>query len=174
MTDSENTHFRETVDQLAQTAKQLTHADRSALWVVDPRNHELWAPMLLSNGSWQDVRLEAGQGYVGSVLTTGERLNIPFDLYDDAASALTQNNDRKTGYRTCSLLFVPTYSSTQEIIGIIQLVNKSRDGQFPAYNPADWPQAPDCFHASFDRQDEKAILELTIEIRRLFKDVQGG
>jgi len=36
---------------------------------------------------------------------------------------------------------------------VTQLVNKKRQGTFPPYNPKDWPQAPDCWKASFEQSD---------------------
>jgi PAS domain-containing protein len=40
-------------------------------------------------------------------------------------------------------------------VGVTQLVNKKKQGDFPPYNPADWPKVPDCWKASFDRSDQE-------------------
>ena len=67
---------------------------------------KLWTTIQFENGDRQELRVEVGQGYVGKAAETGKTLNIPFDLYDDPDSEISQQVDRQTGYRTCSLLCV--------------------------------------------------------------------
>jgi adenylate cyclase len=61
------------------------------------------------------------------------------------------------------LLCMPVFNADQELIGVTQLVNKKKSGDFPHYNPADWPKAPECFQASFDRNDEEFMEAFNIQ-----------
>jgi adenylate cyclase len=94
-----------------------------------------------------------GVGFVGQVAVSGELLNIPFDLYVHPDSATSKKTDQVTRYRTCSLLCMPVYNADQELIGVTQLLNKRKKGSFEPYNPDEWPNAPECWKASFNQND---------------------
>ncbi|HEY9617367.1 MAG TPA: GAF domain-containing protein, partial [Microcoleaceae cyanobacterium] len=145
----------EIIGRVMEAAKKLMNADRSTLWLLDHDTQELWTRIVFEDGSDRELRVQVGQGFAGKVAATREPLNIPFDLYEHPDSETAQNTDQKTGYRTCSLLCMPVWSPDGELLGVTQLVNKRRQGEFPDYDPADWPQAPECFQASFDRNSQK-------------------
>lgn len=148
----------EFLERVMEAAKKLMNADRSTLWLLDSDSNELWTKIPIKNGkevSEQELRIKVGQGYAGKVAATGEPLNIPFDLYQQPGSETSKQTDQVTGYRTCSLLCMPVRSPDGELLGVTQLVNKRKPGEFPEYNPADWPAAPECFKASFDANSQK-------------------
>ncbi len=58
---------------------------------------------------------------------------------------------------------MPVFNSDQELIGVTQLVNKKKSGDFPAYNPNHWPEAPEIFQASFDHNDEEFMEAFNIQ-----------
>ncbi|MBD1896068.1 GAF domain-containing protein [Coleofasciculus sp. FACHB-129] len=145
----------EVLGRVMDAAKKLMNADRSTLWLIDREADELWTKIPFEDGSVRDLRVKVGQGFAGKVAASGETLNIPFDLYDHPDSETAKKTDQKTGYRTCSLLCMPVFSPDGELLGVTQLVNKKKPGVFPEYNPDHWPEAPECFKASFDGNSEK-------------------
>jgi GAF domain-containing protein len=138
-----------------EAAKKLMNADRSTLWLLDRDKGELWTKIPQADGTLKEMRVPVGVGFAGKVAQTGETLNIPFDLYKHPDSDNSKKFDQVTGYRTCSLLCMPVWSPDGELLGVTQLVNKRKPGEFPEYNPANWPKAPECFKASFDANSEK-------------------
>lgn len=46
---------------------------------------------------------------------------------------------------------------------LANLLIKKKTGDFPPYNPIYWPQAPECFQASFDRNDEEFMEAFNIQ-----------
>lgn len=136
-------------------AKKLMNADRTTLWLLDEATRELWTKIPFGDGSMQEIRIPVGRGFAGLVAETQVSLNIPFDLYDHPDSATAQKTDQQTGYRTCSLLCMPIWNPEGKLLGVTQLINKRRQGNFPPYNPSHWPQAPECFQASFDANSER-------------------
>ncbi|MBE9066944.1 GAF domain-containing protein, partial [Leptolyngbya cf. ectocarpi LEGE 11479] len=136
-------------------AKHLMNADRVTLWLIDDTKQELWCNLLYKNGEVKEMRVPMGEGYAGSVAQTGEPLNIGFDLYDHPKSSRSKSTDQATGYRTCSLLCMPVRDRNGKLLGVTQLVNKRRQGNFPPYDPNTWPKAPACFQASFDNTSQK-------------------
>ncbi|MBD0347318.1 MAG: GAF domain-containing protein, partial [Coleofasciculus sp. Co-bin14] len=145
---SESLDSDEILGRVMDAAKKLMNADRSTLWLLDRDANELWTKVAFEDGSVRELRVQVGQGYAGQVAATCEPLNIPFDLYEHPDSETSKKTDQKTGYRTCSLLCMPVFSPDGELLGVTQLINKKKPGEFPEYNPADWPKAPECFKAS--------------------------
>jgi adenylate cyclase len=148
---SSSLNLEETLNRVMNEAKKLMNADRSTLWLLE--GDELWAKILQSDGNYKEIRAKVGQGYVGKVAASGKPLNIPFDLYKDPESIFSQELDQSNGYRTCSLLCLPIFNGDRELIGVTQLVNKRKSGEFSEYNPSNWPDAPECWKASFNRSD---------------------
>ena len=148
---SSSLNLEDTLNTVMNEAKKLMNADRSSLWLLE--GNELWAKILQSDGNYKEIRVKVGQGYVGKVAASGKPLNIPFDLYNNPDSVISQEIDQSNGYRTCSLLCLPIFNGDRELIGVTQLVNKRKSGEFSEYNPMDWPHAPECWKASFNRSD---------------------
>ncbi len=153
----------ETLKKVMEESQILMNADRSTVWLLDNEHNELWTKILRPDDTLQEIRIPKGAGFAGQVATTGKPLNIPFDLYDNPNSQTAKQADKKTGYRTCSLLCMPVFNTDDELIGVTQLINKKKQGHFPLYNPADRPQAPDYWKASFDRNDQEFMEAFNIQ-----------
>jgi adenylate cyclase len=155
--------LEDTLNRVMAEAKELMNADRSTLWLIDRDRNELWTKITQDNGLPKELRVPMGKGFAGIVAASGKKLNIPFDLYEHPDSETAKAMDIETNFRTCSLLCMPVFNSYQELIGVTQLVNKKKLGEFPPYNPANWPDAPECFQASFDHNDEKFMEAFNIQ-----------
>jgi adenylate cyclase len=155
--------LEDTLKRVMDEAKELMNADRSTLWLIDSDRHELWTTITQDNGLKKELRVPIGKGFVGMVAASGQKLNIPFDLYEHPDADTAKQMDQKNQYRTCSLLCMPVFNADQELIGVTQLVNKKKSGNFPPYNPDTWPKAPECFQASFDRNDEEFMEAFNIQ-----------
>ncbi|WP_432811552.1 GAF domain-containing protein [Pantanalinema sp. GBBB05] len=152
----------ETLKRVMDEAKQLMNADRSTLWLIDHDRNEIWTKIVIADGSLKELRFPIGVGFAGQVAASGEVLNIPFDLYSHEGANIAKKTDQSSGYRTCSLLCMPVLADG-ELIGVTQLVNKKKQGEHPAYDPADWPQAPECWKASFNRSDQEFMEAFNIQ-----------
>ncbi|MEM8641144.1 MAG: GAF domain-containing protein [Cyanobacteria bacterium P01_G01_bin.54] len=146
---------KEIISRVMEAAKRLMNADRSTLWLLDEETDELWTELPFEDGSLREIRIPVGKGFAGQVAATGKPLNIPFDLYGHPDSATAKQTDQQSGYRTCSLLCMPVWSPEGDLLGVTQLINKRRQGDYPDYDPDDWPDAPECFQDSFDANSQK-------------------
>jgi adenylate cyclase len=158
-----NLDLEDTLNRVMDEAKRLMNADRVTLWLLDPHKDELWTKILMSDGNFKEVRMPKNSGFVGLAASSGEPLFIPFDLYEHPESGTAKKMDQITGYRTCSMLCLPLFNNNKELIGVTQLVNKRRQGEFAVYNPQDWPKAPDCWKASFQRSDLEFMKAFNIQ-----------
>lgn len=141
------------LQRIMEAAKKLMNADRSTLWLVDRDRGDLWTE-LPEKGV---IRCPIGVGFAGAVAEAGKPTIIPFDLYDNPHAENAKKTDEQTHYRTCSLLCMPVFSPDGELLGVTQLVNKRKPGNFPDYDPSIWPEVPDYFKASFDKNDRQSM-----------------
>ncbi|MEG4515593.1 MULTISPECIES: GAF domain-containing protein [unclassified Microcoleus] len=154
--------LEDTLKSVMDQAAKLMNADRSTLWLIDEDKDELWTKIPTAD-SVKELRIPRTAGFAGIVAESGEPLLIPFDVYDDPRAETSKKTDPQTNYRTCSMLCMPVFNADQKLIGVTQLVNKKRQGEYPPYNPEDWPHAPDQWKASFNRNDLEFMKAFNIQ-----------
>ena len=156
--------LEDTLKRVMDQAQELMNADRSTLWLIDEDKNELWTKILITTGQLQEIRMPRTAGFAGIVAQSGEPLLIPFDVYDDPRAENAKKIDQQTGYRTCSMLCMPVFNSDHKLIGVTQLVNKKRQqGEYPPYNPEEWPHPPEQWKASFNRNDMEFMKAFNIQ-----------
>ncbi|BBH21458.1 hypothetical protein Back11_28030 [Paenibacillus baekrokdamisoli] len=103
---------------MADMGREMILADRCTVWLIDHTRDELFTT--IAHGV-NEIRIPLGTGFVGHTVVTGEPL-----LIDDAYSDVRHNaeNDRRTGYRTKSIITVPFVGNDGTIIGAYQAINK--------------------------------------------------
>ena len=109
---------------IGKTAEVLD-AERATLFLYDQARDELWSKTAdqLEIG---EIRFRIGVGIAGDVARTRTVANVA-DAYADPR--FNQDFDKQTGFRTRSVLCMPLSGSHQELIGVIQVLNKkSRTG----------------------------------------------
>jgi HD-GYP domain-containing protein (c-di-GMP phosphodiesterase class II) len=104
---------------------KVMEADRSSLFLVDRERNELWSK-IAQGLEVREIRIKIGMGISGYVAQTGKTVNIQ-DAYNDPR--FNQETDKRTGYRTRTILCVPMLNKLNEVIGVLQVLNK-RDGVF--------------------------------------------
>lgn len=112
--------IEESLELIADEAKRLVDAERCSLFIVDKDDKMLWTR--LSDGIGRIV-ISTDSGVVGETYKKKEA-QIVNDPYNDPR--FLQNIDKKSGYTTKNILAVPIFDSQREVIGVIQLLNKSR------------------------------------------------
>lgn len=100
-------------------------ADRGTLYIVDDEKKELWSKVLQGK-DMVEIRLPIGKGIAGCVAETGETINI-VDAYND--KRFNPEIDRKSGYKTHTMLCMPMRTKVGKIIGVFQLLNR-KGGKF--------------------------------------------
>ncbi|MBI5639068.1 MAG: GAF domain-containing protein [Nitrospirae bacterium] len=106
--------------KIMETSTDILNADRSTLFLHDEKTGELWS--LIAQGTENvQIRFPSNAGIAGTVFTRGETINIP-DAYADLR--FNKEIDKKTGYRTHSILCMPIINKAGKIIGVTQVLNK--------------------------------------------------
>ena len=111
---------------ITEQTPKLMDCDRCTVYMVDRAKHELWS----MHGA-VEIRVPIGKGLAGSVGDTGKVINIA-EAYED--DRFDQSFDKKTGYRTKTILCTPILDDTGHTIGVIQLINKNSGEVFDDYD----------------------------------------
>jgi GAF domain-containing protein len=120
--------IEEALPTISEEAKAIVNAERCSIFMVDREGEMLWTK--LSDGIGR-IAIGIDSGIVGDTVhtKTAQMVNNP---YED--SRFLAKIDEKSGFITRNILAIPIFNSRQEVIGIIQLLNK--------------------YHGDFNEQDE--------------------
>jgi adenylate cyclase len=112
------------IHKVVEKLVEILGCDRASFFVLDRTAGELWS--MDAYGSSAEIRFPANVGLAGHVASTGEVLNIA-DAYGDPR--FNPEIDRRSGYRTRTVLAAPVLNRDGEVIGVTQAINK-KSGRF--------------------------------------------
>lgn len=115
---------------IVEKASTVVDADRTSIFVYDPARKRLWTSVAQGLGR-ERIELSLDSGVAGHVATTLSVLNIA-DAYSDPH--FNSEADRRTGYRTRSILCAPVVDSKGKLLGVIESFNKTSADQFDEHD----------------------------------------
>ena len=174
------------LDMILSQARRLTNSDAGSVYLVErganggpptglrfklAQNYSL--PNLPLHEFTVPVDHTSLSGYTAA---TGEALVIP-DVYllpDDLSYKQNRSFDEKFGYRTKSMLVIPMKTHRDEIVGVLQLLNRKRtsDTRLNAPDKVQWEVI------SYDRRSVELVTALAsqaavaIENSLLYEDIE--
>lgn len=104
--------------QIVDEAKALVGAEAASVFLVDDLGRALYSRV---NSTGGELRIPITAGIAGHVATTGEPVIIQ-DAYSD--SRFDKTVDKKTGFTTRNIMCVPLKVKKDQVIGVVQLINK--------------------------------------------------
>lgn len=131
------------LDMILSQARRITTSDAGSIYLVDKESrHDDGTPQMLrfklaQNATLPDIPLTEftvpadNASLAGYAALTGEPLVIA-DVYllpDDVSYRQNRSFDQSFGYRTRSMLVIPMKTHKDEVIGVLQLINRKRDPQ---------------------------------------------
>jgi HD-GYP domain-containing protein (c-di-GMP phosphodiesterase class II) len=155
---------------ILEKSRLVTGADAGSIYVVegearDPRGQSLHFKLSQNESISYEARQFAipvsKSSIAGAAALTRQPINIAdvYEIGDDVPYGFDRSFDQRMGYRTVSMLTVPMISAEDEVIGVIQLINKKR-------NPSSRLQASEDFLQQaipFDAQSEELLLALAAQ-----------
>ena len=118
---SEELQLRPLLLKIIEAVCEILSADRATLFLYDEAHDELWSDVALGLEESQIIRFPSSAGIAGSVFSNGKTINIT-DAYADRR--FNQAVDKKTGYRTRTILCQQVRTKAGKAIGVIQVLNK--------------------------------------------------
>jgi adenylate cyclase len=144
---------------------ELLGADRTTIFLLDDDQDELWSIVAKGDdGKPLEIRVPINQGIAGEVATFKRIVNIPFDFYDDPRSSAAKEFEKKTGYRTYTMLALPLLRDDGELVAVVQLLNKLKS----PYDPSA-PLAQIISHQGFTDEDIKVFEDFAPSIRLILE-----
>ncbi len=117
--------LNEMLKMILETALDGVNGDRGTVYLLEEEKNQLWSKVF-EGGKSVTIRLPLGKGIAGKVAETGEIMNIQ-DASKD--SRFNPEIDKKTGYKTESILCMPLRNKEKKMLGVFQLLNK-KSGPF--------------------------------------------
>ncbi len=119
------------LNQMAEASTQLLEADRASIFLWDKPNRILVGrPALGVPGG--ELRIPDDAGVVGEVLRTGESRRV---TNREVRDPVNRQVDAKLSYQTRTLAAVPLRTTSGELLGVFEVINK-KVGEFSADDEA--------------------------------------
>lgn len=131
---------------ILEKSRYITGADAGSIYVVKGEEPERFLDFKLSQNdslSFESSEFEipvSKRSIAGAAVVTRSPINIA-DVYEigpEVPYEFDRSFDRRVGYRSVSMLTMPMISAEDEVIGVIQLINKKKVPQNTLKTPSDF------------------------------------
>ena len=167
------------LDLILTYARELTNADGASIYTRDANgklNFRFWQNFSTTARSSAQKTLVGEYSIAGYVARTGEVINVhdAYEIPETAPYRFSRAVDSSIGYRTRSMLTVPLKNKGDEVVGVLQLINRKDQLNVLLSTPKD--VASHVF--PFDEQNESVALALAgqagvaLENSILYKDIE--
>ena len=110
--------------EVAKMGRDIVAADRCSVWILDSENDTLWTKVAQGVDT---LRIPAYSGIVGECILKGVP-QIINDVYSNPN--FNQSVDKKTGYKTETMMVIPIRNSSNLVVGAMQVINKQSKAGF--------------------------------------------
>ena len=158
----------EMLRRITRKAGDLLNADRTSIFLLDKQTNVLGTIVADDGaGGFLMIDIPADRGIASLAAANLEVINVPFDVYDDPRSIEAKNTDKITGYRTYTILAWPLLNKQQDLVAVVQLINKLQ----PKNNPeADLSQRIDT--KGFSQEDQAKFAKFAPSILKILEKCQ--
>jgi hypothetical protein len=108
---------------VADSTKKILDCDRASIFVYNKETSKLWTKV--AHGLEQKIEVDQNVGIVGWVFSNRKPLIVNSPYSDPRFNPET---DKKTGYRTKSIIAVPLITYSGNAVGVLEGINKNGDG----------------------------------------------
>ena len=118
------------LDELLKVIMELAvlelKAERATFYLIDRDKGQLWS-RVVQGPDLVEIRLPMGKGIAGLVASSGKVVNLP-NAYDDPH--FNPEIDQEIDSRTRAMLTIPVRNKREEVIGVLQVLNRKEAGAF--------------------------------------------
>ncbi|MFC1562591.1 HD domain-containing phosphohydrolase [candidate division KSB1 bacterium] len=172
------------LNEILLRSREITSADAGSLYMIEENEEKKkHLRFKLSHNDSLDISYEeftmpiSKKSIAGYVAVTGETLNIEdvYKLPPEKELKFNKSLDQKFGYRTKSILTIPLKNHVDEIIGVIQLINKKKNLKKLLKTPEDFANEV----IVFNKRDEDLLYALggqaavSIENNLLYRSIEN-
>ena len=118
------------LNAFAERFKTLMHVERASIFLVDHADESLVLRVAQGTEAVEgDLRIPIGTGIAGAVAESGRAVRVD-DAYQDPR--FNPELDRRTGFRTRSILCMPILDTDGDVFAVAQLINPTDGRPFQA------------------------------------------
>jgi hypothetical protein len=156
---------------VVQSFRNLIDCERCALFLMDEKTNELYFKPVgdseHSQARLKEIRFPASSGVAGWVASNKKMLNLK-NAYHDAR--FNPDVDKKTGFRTRTILCHPVLSSNNQLLGVIQMVNKKKTNPKKLQDEDKKKGYQSCFE-HFSAEDEEILGKCCLEVSKSLQEI---
>ncbi len=172
------------LDLILTQARRITQSDAGSLYLVEPTEHgakrlrfRLAQTFSKPEAPFVEFTMPVDRtSLAGYAATTGDPLVIDdaYFLPPDVEYSINRSFDERYGYRTKSMLVIPMKDHKEEVIGVLQLINRKRQFDAVLSTPADVERQV----VPFSKRTVELVTALAgqaavaIENSRLYEDIE--
>jgi len=105
--------------EVAAAARQVLHAERASVWLLDAAAQQLFIEI---SSDLDHLRVPLGAGLVGACAAARQPVNVP-DCYADPRFNVAV--DHASGFHTRCSLSLPLIDHRDELVGVMQVLNRA-------------------------------------------------
>lgn len=156
------------LNTITSTVCEALGCERASLFLYNEERNQLYT-RVVTELEIEEIRIPIDSGIAGWVARRRKTANIPVPFAD---ARWDSSFDKQTGFETRNILAVPLVSVHEgRLLGVLQLMNKSEDQQFDAFDE----QLLQCFAVHAASALERTFLIDNIRKNHLMKiDVEMG
>lgn len=168
------------LELILSNARALTDADAGSIYVAETQRHEAFLRFKLTQNDslpfqGGEFLLPFGRGSIAGTAAAEKRTIIVTDVHAIPGAAgyhYDSSFDERIGYRTVSMMVVPLISRRDEVIGVVQLINRKRHASLQLT-----PDNIETAVTSFGARDEELVQMLaqqagfTLENALLYEEI---
>jgi HD-GYP domain-containing protein (c-di-GMP phosphodiesterase class II) len=179
-------NLNELLKLILSQARRLVSADAGSLYLVDRHHGEVATTMkftLAQNDTLPDLPFRErtvainSRSVAGYVAVSGDPLTIEdvYEIGSDVPYHFNRAFDEQMGYRTKSMLVIPMRSHRDEIVGVLQLINRKRDAdeRLDSTDQVDLQVIPFDEHTVALAAALASQAAVAIENNKLYEDIQN-
>ena len=169
--DAHNREIDSVTRIVVQSFRKLIDCERCALFLMDEASNELYFKPVgdsdHSHARLKEIRFPATSGVAGWCASNKMMLNIKNAYRDQRFNA---DIDKKTGFRTRTILCHPVLSSSNQLLGVIQMVNKKKTNPKVLRDKAKKKGYQSCFE-HFSTNDEEILGKCCNEVSKSLQEI---
>jgi len=162
--------------------REITFSDAGSLYLVEKGERKKHLTFKLTHNNTLDLKFDeftipiSKKSIAGYVALTGETINIEdaYKISKDKPYQFNKSFDERNKYRTKSMIVIPLKNHKDEIIGVIQLINKKKDRNIKLTNNRIIKE----YIIPYNKEDEHTLLSLgslaaiSIENNLLYQNIK--
>ncbi|MEJ5165885.1 MAG: HD domain-containing phosphohydrolase [Thermoanaerobaculia bacterium] len=176
---TEEKNFEKLLSLILEKSMDLTSSDGGSLYLVlkDGLHFKIAKNRSVPISFEETVLPVSSESIAGFVALKGEVVNIKDAYLIDPSSPFrfNKNIDEKINYRTKSILTIPMKNHKEEVIGVLQLINKKKKNETILKEKVDFEEEV----ISYSLKDENLMLALSslaavsIENNQLYQEIEN-